>query len=38
MHNIKDIRNNFDDFKKIIKSRSVLIDFDKILDLDKKID
>ena len=36
MHNIKDIRNNFDDFKKIIKSRSVLIDFDKILDLDKK--
>ena len=36
MHNIKDIRNNFDDFKKIIKSRNVLIDFDKILDLDKK--
>ncbi len=36
MHNIKDIRNNFDDFKKIIKSRNFLIDFDKILDLDKK--
>jgi len=35
MHNIKDIRNNFDDFKKIIKSRNVSIDLDQIIDLDK---
>ena len=36
MHNIKDIRNNFDNFKSIIKSRNVSIDLDEILDLDKK--
>ena len=36
MHNIKDIRNNFDNFKNIIKSRNVSIDLDEILDLDKK--
>ena len=36
MHNIKDIRNNFDNFKNIIKSRNVSIDLDEILNLDKK--
>ena len=36
MHNIKDIRNNFDNFKNIIKLRNVSIDLDEILDLDKK--
>ncbi len=36
MHNIKDIRNNFDNFKNIIKSRNISIDLDQILDLDKK--
>ncbi len=36
MHNIKDIRNNFDNFKNIIKSRNISIDLEKILDLDKK--
>ena len=35
MHNIKDIRNNFDNFKNIIKSRNISIDLDQILDLDK---
>ncbi len=35
MHNIKDIRNNFDNFKKIIKARNISIDLDQILDLDK---
>tara|TARA_B100000579_G_scaffold424191_1_gene428297 strand:- start:12 stop:1271 length:1260 start_codon:yes stop_codon:yes gene_type:complete len=36
MHNIKDIRNNFDNFKNTIKSRNISIDLDQILDLDKK--
>ena len=36
MHNIKDIRNNFDNFKNIIKSRNISIDLEKILDLDQK--
>ncbi len=36
MHNIKYIRNNFENFKKIIKSRNISIDIDQILDLDKK--
>ncbi len=36
MHNIKDIRDNFDNFKNIIKLRNVSIDLDEILDLDKK--
>ncbi len=36
MHNIKDIRNNFDNFKNIIKSRNISIDLNQILDLDKK--
>jgi len=35
MHSIKDIRNNFDNFKNIIKSRNVSINLDQILDLDK---
>ena len=35
MHSIKDIRNNFDNFKNIIKSRNISIDLDQILDLDK---
>ena len=35
MHNIKDIRNNFDNFKNIIKSRNISIDLNQILDLDK---
>ncbi len=36
MHNIKDIRNNFDNFKNIIKSRNVSVDLDQILVLDQK--
>ena len=36
MHNIKDIRSNFDHFKSIIKSRNISIDLDQILDLDQK--
>jgi len=36
MHNIKDIRNNFDNFKNTIKSRNISIDLDQILLLDKK--
>ena len=36
MHNIKDIRNNFDNFKNIIKSRNVSVDLDQILGLDQK--
>ena len=32
MHNIKDIRNNFDHFKNIIKSRNISINLDEILD------
>ena len=36
MHNIKDIRNNFDNFKNIVKSRNISIDLDEILLLDKK--
>jgi len=35
MHNIKDIRNNIDNFKNIVKSRNVSIDLDQILNLDK---
>ena len=35
MHSIKDIRNNFDNFKNIIESRNVSIDLDQIIDLDK---
>ncbi len=36
MHNIKDIRNDFDNFKNIIKLRNISIDLDEILVLDKK--
>ena len=36
MHNIKDIRNNFDNFKNAIKSRNISIDLDQIQVLDKK--
>ena len=35
MHNIKDIRNNPDEFKKSLKKRFLDIDLDKILKLDK---
>ena len=36
MHNLKDIRNNVDQFKSKIKERNVEIDFDKLLSLDKE--
>ena len=36
MHNLKDIRINIDKFKSKIKDRSVEIDFDKLLSLDKE--
>ena len=36
MHNIKDIRNNFEDFKNSIKHRSIDINLDEIIELDKK--
>ena len=36
MHNLKQIRKNFDNFKKSLQKRSVDIDFDKLQDLDKK--
>tara|TARA_Y100000590_G_scaffold246598_1_gene277069 strand:+ start:2493 stop:3752 length:1260 start_codon:yes stop_codon:yes gene_type:complete len=35
MHNIKDIRNNFENFKNTIKSRNISIDLDQILQLDQ---
>ena len=35
MHNIKDIRINFENFKELIKSRNVSLDLDKLLELDK---
>ena len=35
MHNLKEIRKNFDGFKKGLKKRFVDIDFDKLEDLDK---
>ena len=35
MHNLKEIRKNFDGFKKDLKKRFVDIDFDKLEDLDK---
>ena len=35
MHNIKDIRNNFDNFKKIIKTRNIDINLNQIIELDK---
>ena len=34
MHNLKEIRNDFDAFKKALEKRSVDIDFDKLKNLD----
>ena len=36
MHNIKEIRNNFEKFKQSIKNRNTKENFDEILNLDKK--
>ena len=36
MHNIKDIRNNFEDFKKSIEHRNFDVNLDDIIDLDKE--
>jgi len=36
MHNIKDIRNNFEDFKNSIKDRNFDVNLDDIVELDKK--
>ena len=36
MHNIKDLRKNFDEFKKFMKLRNVESNLDKILELDKE--
>ena len=36
MHNIKEIRNNFEEFKKLMKLRNVDISLDEILTWDKK--
>ena len=36
MHNLKEIRKNFDSFKKALESRSVEIDFNELKDLDKQ--
>ncbi len=36
MHDIKEIRANFDEFKNKIKNRNIKINLDNILDLDKK--
>ncbi len=36
MHNLKEIRKDFDAFKKALEKRSVDIDFNKLKDLDKK--
>ena len=36
MHNLKEIRKDFDTFKKALEKRSVEIDFNKLIDLDKQ--
>ncbi len=36
MHNLKEIRKNFDQFKKALEKRSININFDKLKDLDIK--
>ena len=36
MHNLKDIRKNFDSFKKKIEERNTTINFDNLIQLDKK--
>ncbi len=35
MHNLKEIRKNFDDFKKSLKKRSIDLDFVNLENLDK---
>ena len=35
MHNLKEIRKNFDSFEKLLEKRSIDIDFNKLKDLDK---
>ena len=37
MYNLKDIRKNFDDFKKKLEKRSIDIDFEKLKNLDQLI-
>tara|TARA_Y100000590_G_scaffold340886_1_gene388826 strand:+ start:7610 stop:8869 length:1260 start_codon:yes stop_codon:yes gene_type:complete len=36
MHNLKELRNNFDDFKKLIEFRNIEIDLNEIIILDKE--
>ena len=36
MHNLKEIRKNFDAFKKALEKRLININFDKLKDLDEK--
>ena len=36
MHNLKEIRKDFDAFKKALEKRPVNVDFDKLIDLDLK--
>ena len=36
MHNIKNIRKNFEDFKKSMELRNTNLDFENILSLDEK--
>ena len=36
MHNIKEIRKNFDNFKNQLKSRNIDVEVDSLKDLDKK--
>ena len=36
MHNIKDIRNNFEDFKNSVKDRNFDVNLDDVVELDKK--
>ena len=36
MHNLKEIRKNFDDFKNSLKGRFLKIDFNELKDLDIK--
>ena len=36
MHNIKDIRNNFEDFKNSIKGRNFDVNLNDIIELDKE--
>ena len=36
MHNLKEIRKDFNTFKQSLEKRSVDVDFTKLIDLDKK--